>query len=74
MNHPFVAGARFRHKNCLDMDLEILSIQAASPDHVTANVVYLNRNWRQGNFVIHKEDGVLLKKEHWPHWERILSA
>jgi len=70
-NHPFKDGARFRHDACLDMDLEILSIRYAGPDYVVANVIYLNRNWENGEFVIDKENNVRLLKEHWPRWNRI---
>lgn len=53
------------------MDLEILKISFAGPDYVVVNVVYLNRNWEQGNFVIDKQNGVRLVKEHWKFWKRI---
>lgn len=53
-----LAGARYRHKNCLDVDLDIIKVNYRGPDYTRVNVAYINRNWEGGEFLIITEKNV----------------
>ena len=68
----FISGAVYRHKNCLDIDLEVKKVQYRSPDYTKLRVIYLNRNWQNGFFVIDpRPETVKIKSSDYWLWERI---
>jgi len=62
---------RWRHKDCLDMDLEIDRIRYVGLKYIVANVSYLNRNWSNGDFLIIRQKNVKIYKKDWPRWVRL---
>lgn len=66
-----ITGAVYRHKQCLDIDIEVEEVTYRGPEFILVNIAYLNRNWQNGEFLVLREQNVKLVKKHWPMWERI---
>ncbi len=48
----FRAGCRYRHASCIDVDIHVVKVDYITPKRCVLKVIYINRNWRQGDFVI----------------------
>jgi hypothetical protein len=70
--HPFRNGCRYRHDNCLDIDIEVTKVQYATPDYVKARIRIIYRNAKPENELIVTLTGTYLVKEHWERWKRII--
>jgi len=71
MRH-FTRGARYRHKNCLDIDIEILSVNYVDAKRTKMKIIYVNRHWQGGDFVIDaKASSVEVRSSDYPLWSRI---
>jgi hypothetical protein len=65
----FNAGYKYRHKCCLDVDILVKQVVLTTDDYVLLRVIYLNRNWAGGNFVIDPvPETIAVPKENYRHW------
>lgn len=66
-----ISGARYRHKNCLDVDFEIEKVKYRGNKYTIVNIAYLNRNWENGEFLILRESNVKISNQCLEYMERI---
>ncbi len=66
----FRKGERYRHKNCIDVDIEVIHEEVFHEDYTILKVFWLNRNYENGNYVINR-DKVKIKKEHYQFWSEL---
>jgi hypothetical protein len=66
----FKIGSRYRHKNCIDVDIQVLDIHIDTPDLKILKILWLNRNWLNGNFII-DSDIIKIKKEQFNNWSKV---
>lgn len=67
----FRSGHRYRHKNNLDVDIFVVKAFYITPLRCKLKVIYINRNWQNGNFII---DATPEKADFYPNnfmWSRI---
>lgn len=62
---------RWRHRSCLDIDLEIERVRYVCSDYMIINVAYLNRNWQNGEFLIIRQKNVKIYRKDWTNWSRV---
>lgn len=52
----FLPRKTYRHSSCLDLDIEVLHIVVEAPSMTVMKVLWMNRNWSNGEFVVHAEN------------------
>ena len=66
----FVKGHRYRHKDCLDVDVIVTKvIVSESPEYVKANVLYWHRTLAK--VMIPEIEEVKIKTEDFKNWEMV---
>lgn len=70
MVKEFKEGHRYRHKNCLDIDIYVL--HGYCEDDVAAlEVLYLNRNYQNGNMIIDHRSEKVIFRPNYSMWEKV---
>ena len=62
---------RWRHMSCLDIDLDIVWIRYRGPKYVIVRAIYVNRNWKDGNYIIHTEKALKINTKDFWKWRQI---
>jgi len=65
----FRPGDRWRHKNCLDIDLIIVAVTYAGPSLTRAKVLYWQRH--MGALMTTTTETVTIKRKDFGNWQRI---
>lgn len=68
----FEKDGRYRHRDTLDIDMQVVEVLKRSPLGTKLSVLYFNRHWKKGEFLIdYRPEIVVVKSEDYAHWERI---
>jgi len=59
-------GARYRHRNCLDIDIEVIKVMFRDSKRVKLKVQYINQ--RSGLSLGFSPERVEIKKEDFKNW------
>jgi len=65
----FKPGDIWRHKHCLDIDIEIQKIQYRGPDYWKIKVMYWNRHMK--TYAHWDSEIVKIYKTEWPKWKLV---
>ncbi|NDB85907.1 MAG: hypothetical protein EB127_24890, partial [Alphaproteobacteria bacterium] len=63
----FKAPKRYRHKNSIDIDIDVTKVLEDSPTSIKLVVWYWNRQYK----FRHDIDEIVVKKEHYDMWDEI---
>lgn len=65
----FVSGRRYRHRRCLDIDIDIVRVTYRGTKYIKAKVLYWNR-WYKTHHSLQPEL-VWIKREDFYQWKLI---
>lgn len=66
----FKTSSRYRHKNCIDVDIQVLDVHAEDSTITIMKILWLNRHWQKGNFVI-DSDIIKVKSSDYCNWSKL---
>lgn len=67
----FEIGSRYRHVNCLDIDIEIEDVYIGHNLDILYSVTYYNRHWRDGEFIVYQGDLVQFNDREASRWIKL---
>lgn len=68
----FKSGCRYRHKSCIDVDIYVVKAYYITPKRCVLRVLYINRNYQKGNFVIDQRPNRIKFYPNTMMWDRVL--
>lgn len=67
-----ITTGRWQHKNCSDLQLEIMKVQYQGPDYTKVKAFYMRKDFGCGEILLDpKADTLKITKDQYKNWRRV---